>query len=185
MATDAAARKAVSVIVNEIFSSEILGLDTFYCMSRQSVFLESFPSGGVFSGNGVDGNIFSPQEAGEGQHLISYVYTDSRGCISAAAQTVTVQICAGIDNMLNETAVKVYPNPFSDDVTIQFEGSLNSAVYLSLYDVNGKEVMAAQPYTINAGNEIILPLQSLEAGTYLLQVKYADAVETVRVVKTR
>ena len=175
----------VSVAVNEIFSSEILGLDTFYCMGRQSVFLESFPSGGVFSGNGVDGTIFSPQEAGEGQHLISYVYTDSRGCISAAAQTVTVQICAGIDNMLNETAVKVYPNPFSDEVTIQFEGNLNGAVYLSLFDVNGKEILATQPYSANARNEIILPMQYLEAGTYLLQVKYADAVETVRVVKTR
>ncbi len=175
----------VLVKVNEIFSSEILGLDTFYCMSRQSVFLESFPSGGVFSGTGVDGNIFSPQEAGEGAHLISYVYTDSRGCISAAAQTVTVQICAGIDNVLNETAMKVYPNPFSDEVTIQFESNLNTAVYLSLFDVNGKEVMAVQPYTINTRNEIILPLQYLEAGTYLLQVKYAGAVETVRVVKTR
>jgi hypothetical protein len=139
----------------------------------------------VFSGNGVDGNIFSPQLAGEGQHLISYVYTDSRGCISAAAKTVAVQICAGIDNMLNETAMKVYPNPFSDDVTIQFEGSLNSTVYLSLFDVNGKEILATQPYNMNARNEIILPMQYLEAGTYLLQVKYADAFETVRVVKTR
>jgi len=81
--------------------------------------------------------------------------------------------------------MKVYPNPFSDALTIQFEGNLNSTVYLSLFDVNGKEVLATQPYSMNARNEIVLPMQYLEAGTYLLQVKYADAVETVRVVKTR
>ncbi len=176
--------KDVSVVVNEIFNSEILGLDTFYCMGRQSVFLESFPSGGVFSGNGVDSNIFSPQEAGEGLHTITYVFTDSRGCISNATQNVTVQICAGTEDLLNEKSVKVYPNPFNDAITISFEGYSYEHVQISLYDVSGKQIMNMQQQHVDVNNAIQLSLQHLEAGTYLLQVKQANATETIRIVKT-
>lgn len=49
------------------------------------------PIGGVYSGNGVSGNTFDPVIAGSGNHLITYTYTNSYGCVESDQDTITVQ----------------------------------------------------------------------------------------------
>lgn len=54
-----------------------LTLDLLFCIDQAAVSLENAePSGGVFSGPGITENMFDPQLAGVGQHLIQYTYTD-------------------------------------------------------------------------------------------------------------
>jgi PKD repeat protein/subtilisin-like proprotein convertase family protein len=48
------------------------------------------PSGGVYSGVGVSGGIFSPSIAGIGTHTITYSYVDGNGCSASATATITV-----------------------------------------------------------------------------------------------
>jgi hypothetical protein len=48
------------------------------------------PPGGVFSGPGVSNNIFDPQVAGYGQHLITYTAMNQAGCMDSATQIVSV-----------------------------------------------------------------------------------------------
>jgi chitodextrinase len=51
--------------------------------------LHATPEGGIFSGDGVSGNIFNPAIAGEGSHIIRYqTIADKFGCIA----TDTIQI---------------------------------------------------------------------------------------------
>ncbi len=45
---------------------------------------------GVFTGRGVDGNIFTPQKAGVGSHLITYNGVADNGCKGSATQTIIV-----------------------------------------------------------------------------------------------
>ena len=45
---------------------------------------------GVFSGNGISGNIFNPAIAGTGTHAITYFYTNSNGCSDSATQNTSV-----------------------------------------------------------------------------------------------
>ena len=43
--------------------------------------LTGSPAGGIFTGPGISGNIFTPSVAGSGTHIITYTYTDpSTGC---------------------------------------------------------------------------------------------------------
>jgi hypothetical protein len=48
------------------------------------------PSGGTYSGTGVNSNIFYPDTAGVGSHKIVYRYTDSNNCSDTASQTQVV-----------------------------------------------------------------------------------------------
>ena len=59
------------------------------------------PQGGIYTGTGVDLGVFSPAIAGVGSTTITYTYTDSHGCRSAATDDLTV----------NALPTMSWPNP--------------------------------------------------------------------------
>jgi len=65
-------------------------LDSAYCIDNPGDLLIGYPSGGIFSGNGLTGNFFSPSNAGVGTHVINYTYTDANGCVKDTAKTTIV-----------------------------------------------------------------------------------------------
>ncbi len=48
------------------------------------------PSGGIYSGKGVENGVFNPTIAGLGTHTLTYFYADSNGCASADSTTLSV-----------------------------------------------------------------------------------------------
>ena len=48
------------------------------------------PTGGVYSGIGVSGMLFSPIVSGSGVYPITYIYIDANGCSNTINQTITV-----------------------------------------------------------------------------------------------
>lgn len=72
------------------------GLPATVCQSGQSVQLTGSPAGGVFSGNGMIGNIFHPSLAQPSTNLITYTYTNSSGCTGSSVQSVVVQSSTAI-----------------------------------------------------------------------------------------
>ena len=80
-----------SILVNDL---PVLTLDipvTEFCIDDVDITLQGEnPSGGSFSGLGVSGNIFSPSTAGDGEHEISYTFTDSNGCTNIVIDTIEV-----------------------------------------------------------------------------------------------
>jgi glucose/arabinose dehydrogenase len=69
----------------------ITGIDPVYC-GNQAIndTLIGSPSGGIFSGPGISGNVFNPVAAGVGQFNINYLFTDSNLCKSSSSQVLTV-----------------------------------------------------------------------------------------------
>ena len=61
-----------------------------FCFGQGTKTMTATPVGGVYSGNGVTGNQFSPDNAGVGDHLIKYNYTDNKGC--TAEKTVLYKV---------------------------------------------------------------------------------------------
>jgi hypothetical protein len=70
----------VAVSSEYFLEATILGLDSIYCLNKDSVHLTALPPGGNFSGPGVLSDYFNPLAAGVGTHAISYVYNDPFGC---------------------------------------------------------------------------------------------------------
>ncbi len=51
---------------------------------------QATPTGGIYSGPGVTGGLFSPSVAGPGDHTLTYSYSDGNGCSSVVTQTIRV-----------------------------------------------------------------------------------------------
>ncbi|MCZ2247356.1 MAG: T9SS type A sorting domain-containing protein, partial [Bacteroidia bacterium] len=84
----ATASQNINVITPQAVSFPVL---TPICYNQDSLILNmANPSGGIYSGNGVNNNIFYPQIAGTGNHSITYEIVDINGCSSSAVQTILV-----------------------------------------------------------------------------------------------
>lgn len=61
-----------------------------FCDNNNVVTLITNPSGGTFTGGGVNNNMFDPSNAGVGQHILSYSYTDINNCTGVMVDTYYV-----------------------------------------------------------------------------------------------
>ncbi len=80
------------VTVHGVLPIGIDNLDSTYCVNAPYVILSAFPAGGVFSGIGVVGDVFSPDTSGTGgPYTITYTYTDTNGCVTSASATTRIK----------------------------------------------------------------------------------------------
>ncbi len=91
---------------------DFYGLQSYFCSNDSSVLLSGSPDGGVFSGEGIEGNIFYPKNAGTGKHKIKYFFTDKNGCSSESVKTTIVSKKVPV--------IKLVPG----DTTLQWGGNV-------------------------------------------------------------
>jgi len=61
------------------------------CLSQEAFELENGePTGGIYSGTGVEDGFFVPENAGVGTHTLEYAYADTNSCADTAYQDITV-----------------------------------------------------------------------------------------------
>lgn len=90
-ATNAAGCVSPPVIINVFILNVIPVIAQLgpYCLSEPCVTLTASPTGGTWSGNGVNGNQFCPPVAGLGASNITYTYTQA-GCTFSATSSITI-----------------------------------------------------------------------------------------------
>ncbi|MCF8373342.1 MAG: T9SS type A sorting domain-containing protein [Bacteroidales bacterium] len=81
---------------NSIESIFEVGGTVSLCLSNQPLTLTGTPSGGTFSGPGVNGNTFNPLLAGVGTHTITYT-ASAGGCIGVENQQVIIEASPSVD----------------------------------------------------------------------------------------
>jgi hypothetical protein len=135
------------------------------------------PAGGTFSGTSVTGNTFDPS-VGAGIYPITYTYTDANGCVGTDMQNLTVDLCTGVNNIASLTAVSVYPNPTSNNITIQ---TAVVADMIIVTDVVGKTISETVPSDVTA----VISLAGVNNGIYFVKVISNGQTKTVRVVKSK
>jgi len=158
------------------------GLDATYMISDAASSLTGTPSGGVFIGPGIVGDIFDPSEAGLGTHSIMYVYVDENNCVNSAGYCTTVEQSAGIGGGSNLTTggVRVYPNPNLGQFTVELD--LRGLVSLQVYDARGRVVHNAVFNGSGQKTTRVLDLSSEAKGTYTVQVQNNGGTITQSVV---
>ncbi|MBI5540036.1 MAG: immunoglobulin domain-containing protein [Bacteroidia bacterium] len=77
------------VTINTLPVTAFTGLSTDYCINGLNDTLQGTPAGGVFSGSGISGDVFSPVGL-VGNHAITYTYIDVNGCTGVSTQMATV-----------------------------------------------------------------------------------------------
>jgi hypothetical protein len=129
-----------------------------------------FPSGGIYSGNGIAGNFIFTEQAGFGLNTVYYTYTDIFGCTNTDSTIVEIIDCyqeVSIENLNNESAIiQLFPNPNNGEFSVMFNFNLTSL--LSIYSMNGKLVFQK---TTNSNKTEIIQAPHLPTGIYFLTVE--------------
>ncbi|MGK7390101.1 MAG: DUF6443 domain-containing protein [Candidatus Cyclobacteriaceae bacterium M2_1C_046] len=64
------------------------------------------PTGGTWSGNYVSSGVFNTSTAPAGNHIVTYSFTDSKGCTNSDTKTFTVNALPTVDAGSNQSACK-------------------------------------------------------------------------------
>ena len=121
------------------------------------------PTGGTYSGPGVNGSNFNPANAGIGTHTITYSVTQN-GCAGSNTSTITVDACSSIeDSEIN--SIVVYPNPTNGTINIQ--GLTPEILLIELIDASGK---ICGTWNVNSVVKQ-LDLSAYSTGTYSINFK--------------
>ncbi len=158
-------------------------LNTSYNVNDPAVTLTATPPGGVFFGNGVSGNQFSPGSAGVGTHSIVYTVVDGNGCVHSEGLCTTVDFNVGIGGteIASTEGLDVYPNPSTGRFTLSLE-DVTGVVRYSVYDAQGKEI-AFDAFVANGITQETIDLTDFAEGVYTLQLNTTKGSFTGKLVK--
>jgi hypothetical protein len=138
------------------------------------------PVGGTFFGSGVAGGNFDASIAGSGIDTIKYVYTDVNGCTDSAKEAIIVNPCTGLEQIINDDGVIIYPSPFNNSITITLSNSNhNELMSVSLNDILGQELY----YNQFSSNKMVIDTKLLQKGIYFLQLKTDKGIITKKILK--
>jgi PKD repeat protein len=126
------------------------------------------PSGGTFSGPGVNGSNFNPTNAGIGTHTITYSVTQN-GCTGSSSSTIMVDACSELENA-SSTPIIIYPNPTNG--LLKIEGITSDMKTVELIDASGRIV---SKWNVN-GISMQLDLSKFSTGNYNLKISSMDKV---------
>jgi hypothetical protein len=91
---------------------------------------------------------------------------------------ITVNDCAGEDEKSEKSFYKIYPNPSSDKLNIDFPSTMNSSMNFTLFNFIGKPVIHQIYQPENIRKTVIMDVAKLPKGIYFLRVQ-TDRVNTV------
>lgn len=99
----------ITITTNPIPTVDILNLNAFILKNEGPIYLTATPTGGKFSGQGMDGSIFYPAKVTLGKKSITYTYTSSQGCTNKVTKNTLIvdstgNVCTKYDTIVvNQT----------------------------------------------------------------------------------
>jgi hypothetical protein len=170
--------QAIAVIVKPV---PVVSMDSLHALCRddKAVTLSGgTPSGGSYTGTGVNGSSFDPKISGAGTFTAGYFYLDTNFCSNSAVITVKVDECVKIVNglVLNET-IRIYPSPTHGIINIVADQKILNVV---VYDLAGRKVgIVFEQKERSAG----IDLSKEPDGIYVVDIRSAQEKIRTRISK--
>jgi subtilisin-like proprotein convertase family protein len=161
-----------TVLLSSSNMATLTGMPPTIRVNSPLVRLTGTPSGGVYSGRGMVGQIFNPSLAGLGSDTLRYTYVDSiTGCTSIATTIIQVDNAStGIEQLKDELyGLTIYPNPAGDMVNIVFDGS-DLSTTIRITDIYGRLVLSFYGKELKRSSPAPLSIVELPIGTYFVRV---------------
>ena len=119
-----------------------------------------------FAGNAANNN---------GTKTGDYVYTGSQ-VVNSAGVSVSEQT-------IDAVTFSFYPNPASENITLNYSLAESSKVSYTIFDLTGKQVQTDSANRFPGAQQQIIDVNNLQAGTYLLSLSTNGKVISKRFVK--
>lgn len=98
------------------------------------------------------------------------VITDQNGC-SVTVQAIIQSETTSLNELFAESTVSFFPNPASENLTIQLESAKSlEMIELRILSVSG-EVVKAQQVDFSGTNQVMISLNELQNGVYLVELE--------------
>ncbi|MEM7375204.1 MAG: lamin tail domain-containing protein [Bacteroidota bacterium] len=110
----------------------------------------------------------------DGSVTVTATANDSSGISGSTEISISNQTAMGIDEIIANQRISLYPNPSSDAVLILAQEPIQA---VQVYTMEGKLLTGL------SFEQDRLEIQSLQAGLYLLRIRTADSWKTKRLVK--
>ncbi len=153
-------------------------------------------------GDGTTSTLEFPSHtyANPGHYDVCLTIKDGAGCTSKHCDTSSVHKMAvggnmkylkvvgntaSINKIQNEHSFNIFPNPFTDKITIQYAALSSRNISVEVYDVMGKVVYTENKYSNVGQNQLEINAGDLSRGLYYIKV-YAEEknlINTLKVVK--
>ncbi len=160
----------VQVIVAQPITVTLGAPVTSFCENADAVQLQGSPAGGTYSGAGMNGDMFSPAQAGLGTHVIIYSVYEYEECPFTASASLTVDVCTGMDDADAFTTVVVYPNPTDGLVIIDLQEALESKLEITVFDAMGRTIAIPAQRGPNR-SQYAVNLNGFSEGLYVIRIQ--------------
>jgi 5-hydroxyisourate hydrolase-like protein (transthyretin family) len=110
-----------------------------------------------------------------GAYQFQLTVTDNSGITSTATKKLTVeQGRITQENLALTERFIVYPNPAHDVTTVKITSQVTGTVKITVYDMNGRQVLVAQTVKTGEVATKTLNISSLASGMYTVQVSIGN-----------
>jgi PKD repeat protein len=96
---------------------------------------------------------------------------------------IFVDQCSGInEGSAASSLIKIFPNPATNNVTLEFNRNVSGSCNIILLDLTGNKLLETRQ-VIPQGNRISLNLGGFGKGLYFLKVQAGEMIATLKVIK--
>ena len=125
-----------------------------------------------------NGEYFISQSIGQSSVIGTFSnkkYTIRQGYQQPLISMTTIKL--SIDNLLK---ANVYPNPFEQSVNVLFDEFIDNELNVTIHSLNGSLIVSK---IYSPAQSINIPLEFLQAGTYILKISYKQKKLMSKIVK--
>ena len=156
------------------------------CVYNEAFMLTSGqPAGGMYEGTGVyedaGAYYFNPEDAGLGQHEITYTYMDANGCENMASDMIIVDECLGIGEYANGYKLDIYPNPSNGKFVIKVNATDEGIFNLRVINNTGLEIYNENDISVSGLWEHEIDITEFAQGVYFIHL-YNNEVNILKKV---
>lgn len=94
---------------------------------------------------------------------------------------ITVDVCGGVSEF-QDMEIEVFPNPATDQLTVQFKGTLSGEYTINLVNNLGKTVIHIPHVIIFENNSKTIDIKNLDAGVYFLIIENKERTRKEKIV---
>ena len=132
---------------------------------------------------GATGQTYQPSAYGN----YTDVYTNPVSLCSSLPSNIIMYYPAGMGDLKSGQTIAVYPNPFSENLTVAVEGEKQGMIRVSLYDTYGNRMLTIDQQVIQtSGRQLInIDASRLNPGLYFCTIQTDSRTETKKVILSR
>ena len=130
-----------------------------------------------------------------GIYEVSLTITTAEGCVSTFSVTIDLDenyftgnpsflvVSSTADEVINTASLRLYPNPVSDQLTLDLESQKDSDLLLSLVGIDGKTYYSRAEQLQQGQQQVQLDVQNLVPGIYFVRLQTESGIESLKFVK--